>query len=163
MAIRQVSVTVPMEGADKGKTFVITRMSAMEADQWGRHCLQAAIASGADIPGLEEDAGLAGLAAVGIGIFGAMDPARMDGLLARLMQCVTVQPDPRNAAVRRPLDERELEEIPTVGWLQKEAFALHVDFFKGVGPLFSLLSALLHSGTSVPLPDAPISTSDMRW
>lgn len=156
MAIRQVQVCVPLEGADKGKTFVITRMSAMEADRWGRHCLQAAIASGADIPGLDADAGLAGLVAVGLGIFGAMDPERMDGLLARLMQCVSVQPDPRNAAVRRPLDESDLEEIPTVGWLQKEAFALHVDFFKGVGPLFSLLSALLQTEASAPPPDAPM-------
>lgn len=88
--------------------------------------------------------------------FGAMDPERMDGLLARLMQCVSVQPDPRNAAVRRPLDESDLEEIPTVGWLQKEAFALHVDFFKGVGPLFSLLSALLQTEASAPPPDAPM-------
>ena len=156
MAIRQVNVTVPMEGADQGKVFVITRMSAMEADQWGRHCLQAAIASGADIPGLDEDAGLAGLAAVGLGIFGAMDPQRMDGLIERLMRCVSVQPDPRNTAVRRPLDESDLEEIPTVGWLQKEAFALHVDFFKGVGPLFSLLSALLQTEPSAPPPDAPM-------
>ncbi|MFT8419756.1 MAG: hypothetical protein ABF636_13150 [Acetobacter sp.] len=156
MALRQHSVSVPMEGADYGKVFVLTRMSAMAADQWGRHCLQAAIASGADIPGLEEDAGLAGLAAVGIGIFGAMDPERMDALLARLMQCVSVQPDPRNPAVRRPLDESDLEEIPTVGWLQKEAFALHVDFFKGVGPLFSLLSALLQTEPGAPPPNAPM-------
>lgn len=156
MALRQIHVRVPMDGADHGKEFVITRMSAMEADQWGRHCLQAAIASGADIPGLEEDAGLAGLAAVGVGIFGAMDPQRMDALIERLMRCVSVQPDPRNAAVRRPLDESDLEEIPTVGWLQKEAFALHVDFFKGVGPLFSLLSALLQTEPSAPPPDAPM-------
>ncbi|MDE7547888.1 hypothetical protein PY793_07795 [Acetobacter fabarum] len=156
MAIRQTSVTVPLDGADYGKVFVITRMSAMEADQWGRHCLQAAIASGADIPGLEVDAGLAGLAAVGLGIFGGMAPERMDNLLDRLMRCVSVQPDPHNAAVRRPLDESDLEEIPTVGWLQKEAFALHVDFFKGVGPLFSLLSALLQTEPGVPPPDAPM-------
>lgn len=156
MALRQISVRVPMEGVDYGKVFVITRMPAMEADQWGRHCLQAAIASGADIPGLDEDAGLAGLAAVGLGIFGAMDPQRMDGLIERLMRCVSVQPDPRNTAVRRPLDESDLEEIPTVGWLQKEAFALHVDFFKGVGPLFSLLSALLQTEPSAPPPDAPM-------
>ncbi|WP_059022486.1 hypothetical protein [Acetobacter ghanensis] len=81
MAIRQVQVCVPLEGADKGKTFVITRMSAMEADRWGRHCLQAAIASGADIPGLDADAGLAGLAAVGLGIFWRHGP-RADGRVA---------------------------------------------------------------------------------
>jgi hypothetical protein len=85
-----------------------------------------------------------------------MDPERMDSLLDRLMRCVSVQPDPRNAAVRRPLDESDLEEIPTVGWLQKEAFALHVDFFKGVGPLFSLLSALLQTEPGAPPPDAPM-------
>ncbi|GBR58058.1 hypothetical protein AA18889_1454 [Acetobacter senegalensis DSM 18889] len=161
MAIKEITVTCQQEGADKGKMFVITRMSAFEADKWGRHCLQAAISSGADIPGAASGSGVAGLAAAGISIFGMMAPEKMDELLARLMQCVSVQPDPGNPSVRRPLHESDIEEIPTVGWLQKEAFALHVDFFKGVGQLFSLLSVLLQMGNSAPSPDMPTSMSAM--
>lgn len=128
MAVREVTLSVPMEGADHNKRFVITRMSAFEADRWGRHCLQAALGCGADLTGITPEDGLAGLAAAGIGLFGAMEPERMDSLLERLMRCVSVQPDPANPTLRRPLHESDIEEIPTVGWLQKEAFALHVDF-----------------------------------
>ena len=138
MAVREVALSVPMEGADHNKRFVITRMSAFEADRWGRHCLQAALGGGADLTGISPEDGLAGLAAAGIGLFGSMEPERMDSLLERLMRCVSVQPDPANPSLRRPLHESDIEEIPTVGWLQKEAFALHVDFFRGVGLLFSL-------------------------
>jgi hypothetical protein len=48
----------------------------------------------------------------------------------------------------------QIEEIPTVGWLQKEAFALHVDFFKGVGQLFSLLTLMLGTESNVPAPES---------
>ncbi|MBO1326048.1 hypothetical protein K2X14_10220 [Acetobacter sp. TBRC 12305] len=156
MAIREVTVTVGQDGADYGKRFVITRMPAIQADRWGRHCLQAAIAGGGDIPGLAEGAGLAGVAAVGLGIFGAMEPARMDALIDELMRCISVQPDPANPALRRALHDSDIEEIPTVGWLQKEAFALHVDFFKGVSQLFSLLSGLLAQPDSDLPPDTPL-------
>ncbi|MCH4094628.1 MAG: hypothetical protein LKE96_10095 [Acetobacter peroxydans] len=137
MAVREVTLSVPMVGADHNKRFVITRMSAFEADRWGRHCLQAALQCGADLTDITPEDGLAGLAAAGIGLFAAMEPERMDSLLERLMRCVSVQPDPANPVLRRPLHESDIEEIPTVGWLQKEAFALHVDFFRGVGLLFS--------------------------
>lgn len=154
MALKEITVSVPHEGADKGKTFVITRMSAIKADRWGRHCLQAAAAGGADIPGAASGTGLAGVAAAGISIFAAMPPDRMDELIAELLTCVRVQPDPNNAAVRRPLHESDIEEIPTVGWLQAEAFKLHVDFFRGVGRLFSLITLMLGAESAGPSPDA---------
>lgn len=163
MALKQITVTCPHEGADKGKMFVITRMSAYEADKWGRHAVQAAIGGGGAIPGVTEGGGLAEVAAAGVGIFGAMDPARMDELIDQLLDCVAYVPDPANPSVTIPFKlaarTDQIEEIPTVGWLQKEAFALHVDFFKGVGQLFSLLSLLLQMGNSAPSPDAETSVS----
>lgn len=163
MALMQKTVTVPHEGADKGKMFVITRMSAYEADKWGRHAVQAAIKGGGAIPGLAEGGGLAEVAAAGIGIFGSMEPATMDTLIDQLLDCVSYVPDPANPDI--PLTFQlaartgQIEEIPTVGWLQKEAFSMHVDFFKGVGQLFSLLSLLLQMGNSAPSPDAETSVS----
>ncbi|QEO17855.1 hypothetical protein [Acetobacter vaccinii] len=154
MALMEITVTCPHEGADKGKRFVITRMSAVEADKWGRHCLQAAAASGAAIPGMEPGAGLAGVAAAGIGIFASMSPERMDGLIDRLMQCVQMQPDPGNPAIllNWQMAQTQIEEIPTIGWLQTEAFRLHVDFFRGVGQLFSLITLMLGMESNAPAP-----------
>ncbi|MFS8371312.1 hypothetical protein [Acetobacter indonesiensis] len=163
MALKKKTVFVPHEGEDKDKRFDITRMSAFEADKWGRHVLQAAIGSGASIPGVAEGAGLAGVAAAGINIFGAMAPERTDELLDVLMECVVFVPDPVRPEVTIPFKlaakSGQIEEIPTIGWLQKEAFALHVDFFKGVGQLFSLLSLLLQMENNAPSPDAPTSVS----
>ncbi|WP_244183701.1 MULTISPECIES: hypothetical protein [Acetobacter] len=165
MALKQKTVTIPHDGEDKDKTFVITRMNAFEADKWGRHVIQAAIGSGASIPGVADGAGLAGVAAAGINIFGAMSPERTDELLDVLMDCVVYVPDPARPEVTMPFKlaakSGQIEEIPTIGWLQKEAFALHVDFFKGVGQLFSLLSLLLQMGNSAPSPDAPTSASEL--
>lgn len=125
--------TCPHEGEDKGKRFVITRMSAVDADRWGRHCLQAAAR---------------------IGIFAAMDPVRMDVLIDRLMQCIEMQPDPGNPATRLnwAIAQTQIGEIPTVGWLQSEAFKLHVDFFKGAGRLFSFISLMLGTEESAAVP-----------
>lgn len=163
MALKQITVTVPQEGADQGKMFIITRMSAYEADKWGRHAVQGAIKGGGAIPDMGGGGGLAAVAAAGIGIFGAMETETMDTLIDQLLDCVAYVPDPANPTVTIPFKlaarTDQIEEIPTVGWLQKEAFALHVDFFKGVGQLFSLLSLLLQAGNSAPSPDAETSAS----
>ncbi|NPC90533.1 hypothetical protein HNH97_16805, partial [Gluconacetobacter entanii] len=42
MALKSIEYTVAEEGEDCGKVFVITRMSAFDADRWGRHVLHAA-------------------------------------------------------------------------------------------------------------------------
>lgn len=156
--VKQVTVVCPHDGADKGKRFVITRMSAVAADRWGRHCMQAAASSGGDIAGVAQGGGLAAVAAAGIGIFAAMDPARMDELIDQLLQCVQMQPDPANPAMLLPWAVvsagEQIEEIPTIGWLQKEAFVLHVDFFKGVGQLFSLLTLMLGTESRDPTPES---------
>ncbi|WP_291365362.1 hypothetical protein [Acetobacter sp. UBA5411] len=164
MALKSVTVTVPHDGDDKGKQFVITRMSAIEADRWGRHCLQAAAASGGDIPGIVEGGGMASVAAAGIGIFAGMNPDRMDELLDRLMQQIEMLPDPSNPNTRLnwTLAQTQIEEIPTVAWLQTEAFKLHVDFFKGAGRLFSLLSMMLAVENNGPAPQSETSMSDTQ-
>lgn len=161
MAIKEVTVYCPNDGDDKGKQFLIKRMSAVDADRWGRHCLQAAAVSGGDIPSVVQGGGLAAVAAAGIGIFAAMDPSRMDELIAHLMECVSMVPDPARPEVTLPwkLAATQIEEIETIGWLQAEAFKLHVDFFKGVGRLFSLLSLMLGTGNLDPTPNPQTSTS----
>ncbi|WP_010508411.1 hypothetical protein [Komagataeibacter europaeus] len=154
MARKEVFVTCPHAGEDKGKRFVITRMSAVDADRWGRHCLQAAAVSGGDIPGVVQGGGIAAVAAAGIGIFAAMDPDRMDALIDRLMLCVEMIPDPSNPTTRLnwTLAQTQIDEIPTIAWLQSEAFKLHVDFFKGAGRLFSLISLMLGTEENDPAP-----------
>lgn len=161
MALLEAVVTCPHDGEDKGKRFRITRMSAVDADRWGRHCLQAAAAGGGDIPSITKGGGLAAVAAAGIGIFAAMEPGRMDELLERLVQQIEMVPDASNPSVSLPwkLAQTQIIEIRTIGWLQAEAFKLHLDFFKGVGNLFSLLTLMLGTENLAPTPGPQISAN----
>ena len=165
MALKEAIVTVDAEGGDKGKVFVITRMDAISADRWGRHVLQAAIKSGVEIPESEISTGIAGVAALGIRIFGGINPLEADTLLDRLLEQVQIVPDPRTPAVRRKVIAQDFEEIETVGFLHQEAFKIHAGFFKGAGRLFSPLVAALAGALQEQLPpptSRPSSTRSSR-
>ncbi|MCW4590424.1 hypothetical protein NO263_07515 [Gluconacetobacter entanii] len=157
MARKSIEYTVTSDGEDNGKVFVITRMSAFEADKWGRHVLQAAIRSGAAIPDTMVANGIAGLAGAGISIFGAIDPDTTDRLLSRLMECVQIRRDPAHPEVVQKLLPVDIEEIETVATLQKEAFMLHVGFFRGAARLFSPLVGQMAPGLAAGQQSAPTS------
>ncbi|MCW4594270.1 hypothetical protein NO219_09795, partial [Gluconacetobacter entanii] len=95
MALKSIEYTVAEEGEDCGKVFVITRMSAFDADRWGRHVLHAALAGGYRAPDGDDVAeGMGSIAEAGMRIFGMMAPEAADTLLDRLMQCVRIIRDP---------------------------------------------------------------------
>lgn len=150
MAVKSIEYTITDPGEDRGKVFVITRMSAFDADRWGRHVLHAAIRADLAVRDDAPDAGIAGLAGMGVALFGAIDPAAADGLLERLMRCVTVRPDPSRPGVTRALHATDIAEIETVGTLQAEAFDLHVGFFRGAARLFSPRAATTAAPAAMP-------------
>ncbi|MFT8635722.1 MAG: hypothetical protein ABF706_10585, partial [Novacetimonas hansenii] len=94
MALKSIEYSVTEEGEDLGKVFVITRMSAFDADRWGRHVLHAAIAGGYRAVADDAAEGMGGIAEAGMRIFGMMAPDAADALLDRLMQCVRIIRDP---------------------------------------------------------------------
>ena len=59
-------IAIQDEGRDKGKVFVITEKSAIEADKWGIRALLALSKSGVPIPPEFMDMGIIGVLAVGI-------------------------------------------------------------------------------------------------
>lgn len=149
--MKTLDYTHPLNGADYGKCFHITRMDAFTADQWARHCLQAAVRGGARVGADLAQAGLAGLAALGIEIFGFMDEAELDKALNQLMQCVTLRPDPTNPSLTRPLIAADFEEPETLGLVRAEVFKLHVGFLLAAAhQLFPVVAALLGTQASPP-------------
>lgn len=137
MARREIELTIAETGADRGKVFYIRRLSAWDADQWGRRVIYGLLHSRAEIEGLDPDLGLAGLAELGLQLLFYIEPEVADGLLNTLTSCVFRRPDARNPAVEVPLLSDDIEDIATLTTLREAAFRLHIDFFTGVARLFS--------------------------
>lgn len=137
MARREIEITISEPGADYGKTFHIRRMSAWDADRWGRRVIYALLQSQVEIDDLEVEQGIAGLVGRGLQLLVYIPPEKADALLDALTDCVFRRPDPRNPAVEMPLQPDDVEDGLTITVLREAVFRLHTDFFSGVLRLFS--------------------------
>lgn len=127
MARKQASF-VAQTGRDQGKEFLITEMSATQAENWAIKVVLAIGNAGIEIPDNLVSQGMAGLVAVGyINLlkipFDAAKP-----LLDEMMGCVQFIPSPN---IKRLLIEDDIEEISTRLALKKAIWNLHMDFFLG--------------------------------
>jgi hypothetical protein len=128
MARRTATVVIDAEGRDKGKAFLLTEMSASQAERWAARALLAIARNGVDIPEGIASAGLAGVAAVGLRALGGMAFDDAEPLLADMMACVQAIPDPARPSVVRFLIEADIEEVATRLRLRMEVFELHLGF-----------------------------------
>lgn len=141
--MKALDYTVSAEGADKGKRFVITRMDAFAADKWARRAVQSAIRGGARVGATLADAGVAGLASVGLEIFGFMEEADLDRAFDQLMACVKIRPDPTHPDTTRAVIASDFEEPATLGQVREAAFTFHVGFLLAAASQLSPLVAAL--------------------
>ena len=130
MARKQATITIDTQGRDFGKTFVLTELSAMAAEEWAGRALFAMLNSGVEIPDSIARAGLAGVAALGITSLTKLSFDAAKPLLNDMLACVQVRPSPN---VTRVLIEDDIEEVATLLTLRKEVFNLHLSFFTGAG------------------------------
>jgi len=126
MARKKVTVTIDTEGRDKGKSFVITEMSAWDAEEWAGRALFAMMNAGVDIPEGIASSGLAGVAAMGISALTKVSFEAAKPLLNQMMECVKIQPSP---SVTREVITDDIEEVSTLLQLRKEVLNLHISFF----------------------------------
>ena len=123
---KTVTVTIDDAGRDKGKVFVLTEMSAYQSENWAARAIFAMMNAGVDIPDNIAEAGLAGVAALGIKSLTHVSFESAKPLLDEMLACVQFQPSPK---VTRALVEDDIEEVATLLRLRKEVLALHLDFF----------------------------------
>jgi len=124
MARKVETIYIEDEGRDKGKCFVITEMSAYQAERWALRAISALIKAGFEIP--DETAGMAGIAAAGFEAFGKIDFDLAEPLLNEMFDCVKIKPSEK--APSRNLLEDEIEEVKTLLTLRMAVFKLHVNF-----------------------------------
>jgi hypothetical protein len=124
---------VTAEGRDKGKLFKLTEMSASQGEHWAVRALLAIGRTGIELPDGIEKAGFSAIASFGLGLIMKLPIEEADILLAEMMQCIQIVPNPQNRELTRALIEDDIEEVKTRVLLRKAVFDLHVDFLKAVG------------------------------
>lgn len=129
MARKTVTVTIVEEGRDKGKVFVLTELSAYEAEEWAGRAIFALMNSGVAIPDNIAQAGLAGVASLGIQAISKLPFDAAKPLFDKMLECVQIQPSPN---VTRALIDDDIEEVATLLTLRKRVLSLHVDFSMAV-------------------------------
>jgi hypothetical protein len=118
---REVQIT--SEGRDKGKTFVVTEMSAQRAESWAMRAMGAMARSGVQIPDDVVAGGIVSFAAAGLKAFMAAPWDDVKPMLDELMECVQIK-----EAITRSLTPDDVEEIGTFVKLRDEVIELHVGF-----------------------------------
>ena len=132
MARRVKEVRIPSDGdgRDKGKVYVIREMSALRAEKWATRALLALVASGVEIPDDVASSGMAGVAAMGVGVFRGVAYEQLEPLMDEMLACISIKPDPRNPQVERPIDpeQDDVEELSTLMTLRMEVLETHTGF-----------------------------------
>ncbi len=134
MARKQITLTIGAEGRDKGKVFILTELSAYDAEEWAGRALFSLMNAGVEIPDNIAEAGLAGVAAMGMKAIANLPFDSAKPLLDKMMDCVQIQPSPN---VTRELMSGDIEEVATLFTLRKKILGLHLDFFTAAAPSIS--------------------------
>ena len=131
---KSAKIRIGAEGKrDEGKLFLVTEMSAVAAERWGRRAFQALAKSGLDVPDEIANGGLAQIASFGFRAIAAASTDEVDWLMEQLMGCVEFVPDPTKPEIKRggvgqALFDSDIEEYATRLRLQAEAFEISLGF-----------------------------------
>jgi hypothetical protein len=162
MARRTKHITisdVDDENRDKGKTFLLTELSAEDAEDWGLRALLALSAAGAEVPDDFEQAGIAGLAAMGVDALRGLKYEVVKPLWQQMFSCVQVCPNPNQISLARDLVPDDIEEMTTRLFLRKEIVELHINFSR----LAALSKSARQSMPNSPAAGAPTPTGLDPW
>jgi hypothetical protein len=133
MARKSVTVIVDADNRDHKKRFTVTEFPADRAERWALRALAVLAASGASLPSGAENAGMAGLAAVGVSVLpnlSAQFPSA-EPLLKEMFDSIRYQHDPKHPPQEIYTgDMCQVEEVSTLFMLRKAWLELHLDFLR---------------------------------
>jgi hypothetical protein len=114
------------ENRDAGKTFLVTEVSAVQAEEWGLRAIMALGTSGIVVPQETADAGLIGAVLVGYQAFMGAKPSEVLPLWREMIPaCVKYQPSP---GIAMPYDPSLIEEPGTLLLLRQKILEIHTGF-----------------------------------
>jgi len=131
-ARKHVRVTIDADNRDRGKRFLITEMSALQAERWFMRLVAYLARLGIETPAMVQLTGMASLSGFSpMQMFAWVDNAN---LMDEVMACIRCWPP--EAPQPRPLSWSptgpDIEEPITLLQLKVEVFALHVGFSSAV-------------------------------
>lgn len=135
MSRKEISFIVEEEGRDKGKEFLITEMSAWDADTLAQDIFRAMGDSGfSEIPADVIAMGCAGLATVGLSVISASSPDVARQLRDRLMSTVEIIITNEGTRQQRKVNGViDFEEVSTIRTLLDKVFKVNFDFLTIAG------------------------------
>ena len=135
MARKEIPFIVDQEGRDKGKEFLITEMSAWDADSLAQDIFRAMGESGySTIPADVLSMGCAGLATVGLSVISSSSPEVARQLRDRLMSTVDIIITHDGKRQQRKVNGAiDFEEVSTIRALLDKVFQVHFDFLTIAG------------------------------
>ncbi|WP_201506562.1 hypothetical protein [Citrobacter freundii] len=135
MARKEIPFIVETEGRDKGKEFLITEMSAWDADTLAQDIFRAMGDSNySSIPADVIAMGCAGLATVGLSVISASSPEVSRQLRDRLMSTVDIIITSEGQRQQRKVNgSLDFEEVSTIRSLLDKVFQVNFDFLTIAG------------------------------
>lgn len=115
-------------GRDKGRSYRITEMHPVQAEEWAARAFLALAQSGASIPKDMMSSGMQGIAIVGITGLRGLPWGLAKPLMDELMACVEFVPDPKKPEFVLKDIDNHIEEVKTRLELKARAFVLHTGF-----------------------------------
>ena len=160
-------VVVPAKDGnrDSGKHFLITEMSAMEAEKWAMRAILMLKGSGERLPDNVQGLGMIGVAILGLNVFlqGTIKAGDLEPLMDEMMTCVKMVRDPRTPGVATDIvSPDDIEEVSTRLWLRSEVLRVHTGF-SPADALSKLIESIqapassLQSTSTSPRPSGPRS------
>lgn len=135
MARKEIPFIVETEGRDKGKEFLITEMSAWDADSLAQDIFRAMGDSNySSIPADVIAMGCAGLATVGLSVISASSPEVARQLRDRLMSTVDIVITNDGKRQQRKVNgSLDFEEVSTIRSLLDKVFEINFNFLTIAG------------------------------
>lgn len=128
MARRTLTLTIKDKGRDKGKKFLLTELSASDAEKWAMRAFTALAKSGVTIPDDIAGSGLIGIAMMGMKALGGLAFEDLEPLLDTMMSCVQFVPEGHDNLARSLFSE-DIEELKSRLTIRTEVFKLHTEGF----------------------------------
>ena len=135
MSRKEIPFIVTKEGRDKGKEFIITEMSAWDADTLSQDIFREMGDSNySSIPADVISMGCAGLATVGLSVISASSPDVSKSLRDRLMSTVDIVITHEGKCQQRKVDGSiDFEEVSTIRDLLDKVFEVNFGFLTIAG------------------------------
>ncbi|HDL7611604.1 TPA: hypothetical protein PXP01_001296 [Yersinia enterocolitica] len=129
MSRKQITYIVEDEGRDKGKEFIITEMSAWDAEELSEEIYRA-MGHGEfnSLPADVVSMGVAGLATVGISVLAAAPASVSRPISDRILSTVEIVITNEGKDITRSIKPIDFEEISTIRTLKDKVFELNFGF-----------------------------------